>query len=271
MKLCHIALIAMFVFPARPAEAQPSAVSPSTFILAGQSNMSGRGDLETLTVQERVPDPHIRLFGNDGRWRDAIDPLDDAHGQIDDVSTDRLAAVGPGLFFARELTATLGKSVALIPCAKGGSSIRGWKPDSSVNTLYGSCLSRAKVSGNAITGILWYQGETDAQNGKDARRWSGRFKRMIKEFRRDLKAPHLPVVLVELADRPTTPDHEPRFPAWTTIQRKQRLVQLPCTKIVSARSLSRNKDDLHLTTDAQRHLGPALAKAMAALLKDRCG
>lgn len=270
VKRYPIAFIAWFSLVAGHVWAEPPAVAPATFILAGQSNMSGRGDLAALTEADRLSDPRIRLFGNDGLWRLALDPLDDAHGQIDVVSADRLAAVGPGLFFAREFMSGSGRDVALIPCAKGGSSMQQWKPDLSANTLYGSCLGRAKAAGSPVTGIFWYQGETDARNSHDARRWSVRFKAIVKALRHDLRSPHLPVVLVELADAPSRADQEGPFVAWTDVQRAQRAVRLRCTKLVSARGLARNADDLHLTTDAQRRLGPALSQAMAALANQGC-
>ena len=40
-----------------------------TYVLAGQSNMSGRGSLDELTAAERAPEAAIRLYGNDGQWR----------------------------------------------------------------------------------------------------------------------------------------------------------------------------------------------------------
>jgi len=155
VKWCPITLIASFGF-AGHVGAAPPAVTPATFILAGQSNMSVRVDLTTLTAEERLSDSRIRLYGNDGLWRNALHPLDDAHGQIDAVSADRLAAVGPGLFFAREFTSSNDRDVALIPCAKGGSSMHQWKPDLSGSTLYGSCLARAKAADQPIAGVLWY-------------------------------------------------------------------------------------------------------------------
>ncbi|MEC3911865.1 sialate O-acetylesterase [Sphingobium sp. CR2-8] len=252
------------------ANAQLPVVPPATFLLAGQSNMSGRGDMDALTVEERVSDPRIRLLGNDDRWREAADPLDSAIGQVDVVSADRLAAVGPGLFFAREFLGRTGRHVALVPCAKGGSAMKAWKPDSARKTLYGSCLSRARLSNATVSGMLWYQGETDARDSTEAHKWSGRFKAMIKAIRRDLRSPRLPIVFVALADEPAQSAPAGPFPAWTAMQRAQHAFHLRCTAVVSSQGLSRNSDDLHLTTNAHRQLGPALAAAMMRLLSQGC-
>jgi len=243
--------------------------APDVYVLAGQSNMSGRGAVVDLPAQDRDPDPRIRLYGNDGQWRPALDPLDDASGQVDAVSTDKQAAVGPGLTFARAMLRTRGHSISLVPCAKGGSSIGRWKPASDRDSLYGSCVARVREAGGRPAGMLWYQGESDA--GKppaEAQSWTAAFERMAGAFRRDLSAPKLPIVLVQISDQPRTDPG--RFPSWYVVQDQQSRPALPCTAIVSAKGLPRNPDDLHLTTQAQRTLGPRLAAAMARLIAKGC-
>lgn len=243
---------------------------PRVYILAGQSNMSGRGVMDALSPDDRVPDPRIRLYGNDGQWRTALDPLDDAHGQIDAISTDKQAGVGPGLFFARASLKFDPNPVALLTCAKGGTSIDRWTPSDERTTLYGSCLARVREVGGRPKGMLWYQGESDAQESPaDAGRWLAKFQEMARTLRGDLKVADLPIVIVQLADRPRP--NATRYPAWDVIQAQQSRPPLACTATVSAKGLPRNPDDLHLTTAAQRKLGPKLAKAMARLIKQGCG
>ena len=70
------------------------------FILAGQSNMSGRAELP----DDQALDPQIVVFGNDYRWRVAVEPIDSPQGQVDAVSADMaddLARFSPGVAFAR--------------------------------------------------------------------------------------------------------------------------------------------------------------------------
>lgn len=234
------------------------AASSDVYILAGQSNMSGRGDIADLTPAERAPDPRIRLYANDGRWRVATEPLDDATGQLDAVSADPRAAVGPGLFFARALD----RPVVLVPCAKGGSAIAQWRPDTRTDTLYGSCLARARAAGGRIAGVLWYQGETDARDTAAARRWSAAFADLARAFRRDLAAPRLPFAVVRLADAPARAEDTGRYPGWTIVQDAQARLRIDCVTVVRANGLPRLADDLHLTTAAHRVLGVRLADAM---------
>lgn len=241
------------------------------YILAGQSNMSGRGRLDDLTDAERAPDPAILLYGNDGRLRVAAEPLDDATDQVDQVSADRLAAVGPGLFFARVIRQRHGRPVLLIPCAKGGSAIEEWQPSTSRATLYGSCTARIREAGGRVAGVLWYQGETDSDRpAAVAEGWGQAFARLVAQLRADLRNPDLPITVVQISDRPDTAANRGRFAHWDVVQRQQGAVDLPCTVVVPTRALSRNADDLHLATDAQRIVGGLLAQEMGDLQARGC-
>lgn len=241
------------------------------YLLTGQSNMSGRGLVSELTEAERAPDPEIRLFANDGRWRVAVDPLDDPAGQVDAVSADTQAAVGPGLFFARAMHKSRLRPVSVAPCAKGGSSIGRWKPAEGRDTLYGSCLARAREAALGVTGIVWYQGETDAEKPDNAKVWTESFIQLAAQFRKDLGKPNLPVVLVQLADAPPqTPGARP-YPSWTAIQDAQGGDFGRCVAMVSAKGLPLKEDGLHLTTASQRIVGERLAVAMTGLLARGCG
>jgi hypothetical protein len=244
---------------------------PEVYLLAGQSNMSGRGLLAELTPEERTPDPAIQLLGNDGRTHAALDPLDDPAGQVDVVSADARAAVGPGLFFARRLRRIHQGPVLLVPCAKGGSFIGQWTPSEGRDTLYGSCLARARVVGGHVAGVLWYQGESDAGRPDAAGAWRASFEALVARLRLDLGSDRLPVVLVQLADPPSPEVSAPRtYPSWPAIQEAQAGPLPPCVDMVSAKGLPRQADELHLTTDAQRLIGGRLAVVMDGLRRRGC-
>lgn len=247
------------------------AAGPDVYILAGQSNMSGRGALSDLAEAERVPDPAITLYGNDGQERVAVEPLDDAGDQVDPVSADRLAAVGPGLFFARAMRQRNGRPVVLVPCAKGGSSIGQWRPADARDTLYGSCLARAREAGGRLAGVLWYQGETDAEKSATiAAGWGESLAALVARARDDAGNADLPVAFVRLSDKPAPAEGVDRFPSWGIVQDQQAGLHLHCVASVPAAGLPRNADDLHLATAAQRVLGPLLARAMIDLQRSGC-
>lgn len=245
--------------------------SPDVYLLTGQSNMSGRGLVEDLTPAERAADPAIQVYGNDETIRLALDPLDDATGQVDAVSADLQAAVGPGLFFARATRALRPKPILLVPCAKGGSSMAQWTPDGGRDTLYGSCLARARAVGGKPEGVLWYQGETDAGQADSAQVWRASFETLVARLRADLGRKRLPIVIVQLADPPSPAISAPKsYPGWAAIQAVQAGPLPPCVARVSAQGLPKKSDDLHLTTAAQRDLGPRLAAAMDGLRRAGC-
>ncbi|MBT0669224.1 sialate O-acetylesterase [Novosphingobium profundi] len=258
--------------PALAPAAEPSPLPPATrvYVLAGQSNMSGRGLPGGLTPAEQASDPAIRVYGNDGRVRIAREPLDSALGQIDAVSRDTRAGVGPGLFFARALRRQRDEPVLLVPCAKGGSRIASWQPGGGRDTLYGSCLARIRELGGHVDGVLWYQGESDAEAQESAAKWGAAFVDLVGAFRHDLAQPTLPVVFVQLADTPDVAGEAVRFPGWAQVQAAQAAISVPCTAMVSAKGAPRLPDRLHLTTAAQRKLGGEMAEVMERLSRSPC-
>jgi len=137
------------------------------FVIAGQSNASGRGTNNQTTGV--YPYPSVTLYGNDYVWKRLQDPTDSPVNQVDAVSDDSNAggSVWPilgGLIAQYETV-----PVAFIPCAMGGTGISQWEPSGShtnKTTLYGSMVWRA---GYAIPGgvraVLWWQGENEAAAG----------------------------------------------------------------------------------------------------------
>lgn len=240
---------------------------PDVYLLMGQSNMSGRGALAELSPDDLRPDPRVMAYGNDGKLAVAVEPLDTAAGQIDAVSADEAAAVGPGRFFGRVMVRRSGHQVILVPCSKGGSSLDRWRPGGGRETLYGSCIARAREAAafGRLAGALWYQGESDAKALSDASTWAVRLETMFAALRKDLNAPVLPVVVTVLADQPTIGS----YPAWTAVQEAQRGLKVSCVTTAPATGLPTNADTLHLSAQAERTLGSRLASAMLQLQRTR--
>ncbi|MGB7326037.1 MAG: sialate O-acetylesterase, partial [Rubripirellula sp.] len=88
------------------------------FILAGQSNMAGRGKVSDA---DQKPIARVRSLGQDGNWYEATDPLH--------FDKPKMVGVGIGRSFAAEyIKHHPGVTVGLIPCAVGGSAIDTWQP-----------------------------------------------------------------------------------------------------------------------------------------------
>ncbi|KAJ0500320.1 putative acetylxylan esterase [Helianthus annuus] len=168
-------------------------------LLAGQSNMSGRGGVHNNTWDGVVPlqsqpNPSILRLTANLTWVEAREPL---HKDIDVHAT---CGVGPGMAFANRLLQRdpgLGP-LGLVPCAVGGprgTSISEWGRGT---FLYKQLLMRAKVArrdGGSIRGMLWYQGESDTVSEVDARMYKIRLVNLFRNLRADLGTPSLPIVL----------------------------------------------------------------------------
>jgi hypothetical protein len=238
---------------------------PEVWLLMGQSNMSGRGDVSELPADFAVPDPRIMVWGNDGGLAVASEPVDSAVGQVDRISADVQAGVGPGLAFARvRIAQQPNRRLILVPCAKGGSAIAEWTPADGRDGLFGSCVARARaaVRQGRLAGVLWYQGERDARSVDDALAWPARFERMATALRIALARQDLPIVVVSLADEPVRGPYAGRYPAWQAVQAAQASLRVPGVVVVAAAGLPKGEDDLHLSTAGQILLGTRLASAL---------
>lgn len=246
----------------------------SLFILAGQSNMSGRGDVPA----NQVADPRIFVFGNDYRWRVALEPIDSSTGQVDEVSRDGgpdSAMFGPSLAFAGALCKQkAGIVVGLIPCAKGDSSIDEWQRNLSDSRLYGSCIKRARAASvmGKIEGLLFFQGEADAVNpyryaGKrrSAFEYAAEFSKFVHDLREDLAAPHLPVVFAQIGTHKAPED----FVNWEVVKEQQAMVTLPCATMITTDDLPL-RDGVHFTTESYRTIGERFAKAFLNVCEAQC-
>ncbi|KAJ6399989.1 hypothetical protein OIU84_015614 [Salix udensis] len=172
-------------------------VAKDIFILAGQSNMAGRGGVvhgkwDGNVPPECRPNPSTLRLSAKLTWEEAQEPL---HADID---VGKTCGIGPGMAFVDGLRANGSRTgvVGLVPCAAGGTKIRKWARGT---RLYRQLVSRAGESvkdGGAIRAILWYQGESDTVTKEDADAYRGNMETLITNLRTDLNEPSLPVIQV---------------------------------------------------------------------------
>ncbi|MBA2667433.1 MAG: hypothetical protein H0U69_10420, partial [Trueperaceae bacterium] len=155
-------------------------------LIAGQSNAVGIGHHEGTWPE--LPDPEVRMLGNDYLWKDASEALDDNAGQVDLVSDDPTARYSMGTYLGHLLRSTFGVPAYMIPSAKSGSEVAIWRPSGNRvnrNNLFGSANFRAHVSsgaqpnpvtantegaeGGPLSVLVWYQGEAENTLEKQAR------------------------------------------------------------------------------------------------------
>ena len=243
------------------------------WVLAGQSNMEGVGDLDDV----EPPHPLVHSFQSRESWALAEEPLhwlgesprpvhhiisgQPVPAAIPPRDPARAKGAGLGLTFAKAMVDRTGVPVGLIPAAHGGTSMQQWDParkGQGGHSLYGATLERVKAIGGRVAGILWYQGESDA-NPADAALYQARMTALVQSFRADLNSPDLPFLFVQLGPFITDPD--PSLVAgWNQVREFQRLLlgTLPNVGMVSAIDCGLD-DGIHIDTAGLKTLGRRLA------------
>jgi hypothetical protein len=231
--------------------------------LMGQSNMVGHGDLSELPPSFPQNPARIWNFTNAYRWEPAKEPIDSPRDQLDEVSLDERAAVGPSLAMADTfVTSHPSVSVGLIPCAKGASSIDDWlkKPDPPRSTLFGSCVNRIKTvspSNGTLRVAVFWQGARDGKTLDGALKWGERFTALVDDLRADLGLPDLPVILVGLGRPERTGKF--KYPYWEVVRQQQLAIDIPGVHKIEADGFERKADGMHFTTKGQLAIGARLA------------
>jgi len=243
------------------------------WVLAGQSNMEGVGDL----VDVEPPHPLVHSFQSREQWALAEEPLHwlgesprpihhviwglPMPTEIPPRDPARAKGAGLGLTFAKAMAEQTGVPIGLIPAAHGGTSMQQWDPARKGQggaSLYGATLERVKAVGGHVAGILWYQGESDA-NPADAALYEARMTALIQSFRADFEQPDLPFYYVQLGGFISDPVPE-SVSGWNRVRESQRTWQnaLPNVGMVSAIDCGLD-DGIHIDTPGLKALGRRLA------------
>ncbi len=223
------------------------------FIMAGQSNMAGRGQ---VSPEDTIPSPRVFTLGADGELLLAKEPLH--HYE------PALKGLDCGLTFGKTLTAMLPDSihVLLVPVAVGGSAISQWLGDSlhrSVKLLtnFREKVAQARAYGE-VKAVLWHQGESDA--AKDNRQYTQHLGQLLRAFRQAVGNDTLPVVLGGLGH------FSQNKKQWASINKQ---IRRYCADdenavFVKTKKLEAKADRVHFNAQSQRKLGQMYARAYAA-------
>lgn len=257
------------------------------WVLAGQSNMAGSGIYEPY----EEPDENVWLYSLKNEWKTACEPFSIDRYQsveyafaimrgeknipgkitseyikkrIDEYPQEILkinGGAGLGLTLGKALFQYTKRPVGLVFCAKGDTRMEEWDPDyqgDDYMALYQSTIRRIKSIGRKITGIIWYQGESDTFDGKGFL-YQERMKKLVSRFRRDLDRPDLPFFYVQIGNCFSQSDGE--LPEWNLVQDIQRSIEkeLAPGGMCPAIDLPLS-DGIHLSTSSQKRLGRRLAK-----------
>jgi hypothetical protein len=249
------------------------------FLVAGQSNASGRG--QPVTGWPEAPSAFVRALANDYRWKAAVEPLDVWDGQVDVVSADENAAYSFGTRLGHLLLGSTGFATYLIPAAKGATDVALWLPTANRldrTTLFGSANYRAQVSaslvdnpvsaqpytaeGGPVTAIVWFQGESDASTSTRRSNFVAGTDAVMDAFVAELG---VPVIYVQLASHRAEQLNEQQL-AIAELQRRMETGSgfaqaRPAFHMVVAMDLPRS-DQIHPSAYGQRVLAERIELAI---------
>jgi sialate O-acetylesterase len=256
--------------PVTPATVYPVFVG-DLWVLAGQSNMQGVGDLIDVTP----PHGKVALLGMDGKWAQAEEPLhwlldspDPVHHGDPRTRAERSAkehktrkkGTGLGLPFAVAMVEATGVPVGLVACAHGGTSMAQWNPalkEQGGGSLYGSMLRQVSLAGGKAKGVLWYQGESDTGKSETWSSYPRVFSDFITAVRSDFGQPELPFYYVQIGRFVAGGDPE----GWNAVQDAQRVLaeRVANAAVVSVIDLELD-DGIHVGTQGLKRAGQRLAR-----------
>ncbi|MDA0296262.1 MAG: sialate O-acetylesterase [Planctomycetota bacterium] len=198
------------------------------YLLAGQSNMEGKGAVNTLPwIGEDPKHGHLieKIQNPDGSWKEGDDVWIDFLGRrgrlavgYGSTGSSHGPLIGPEYGFGITIGAANDGPVLLVKAAWGGKDV--------ANDFRGPTLGGADGPGEfyrrtiehykstiaelgqrfpelagrrtELAGIVWFQGWNDMVNKEKTAAYTANLAQMIRDLRIDLDAPDCPVVIGEL-------------------------------------------------------------------------
>lgn len=215
----------------------------------------------------------------------------------DPTTCARMSAVG--WYFGRKLQEQLGIPVGIVHASLGGSEMLAWMPPATLKKHYKECLTprwleskyvtewvrgRAKQNIGAdlssphpyqpsylfttgiapwlrfpIAGVIWYQGESDAEIG-DMEQNKALLADLITSWRTQFKKPDLPILMVQL---PRINDKTPLRAYWPEFREVQTQVSHELPNVYQAITIDLGTTDSNVHPPRKLEVGERLA-ALAA-------
>lgn len=212
-------------------------------IMAGQSNMMGRGKTAQLPAAYHTTPTNISFFYQGRPHRLA-----------------EFGYFGPEVTFAHAVAHAFPHDhIILVKQAATGSSIRQWQPNSS---LYRGLLRQIGFATEqhpiVADAIIWMQGESDARSQSDiASQYGAQLGQLVRSLRRDIGAPRSLLLVGEI-----NPEH-PAFHMTERVRQQQALAQqqLSNTLLITTQGLGKMADGIHYNAAGQMELGLRFAHA----------
>ena len=234
-----------------PAPARNTKDTLLIYLMAGQSNMAGRGAMEGV---DSGTHPRILAIDCAGSLVLAREPLHYFYHPA-------FAGLDCGRSFATHLLPYIpaDSRICLVPCAIGNTRLDEWLHDSSHNVaIYNNLISRAQVAmqRGVLQGVLWHQGESDAENVRVHDYYAADLQQLIGKVRKDLGDESLPFFVATLADFCARPYKDEVNLAIHHVAQT-----LGHVTVVSTADLSSKADGVHFDAAGQREMGRRFAVA----------
>ncbi len=222
------------------------------FIMAGQSNMAGRGLVEPL---DTIANKRILTIDKFDKWIYAKEPLH--------FYEPTMAGLDCGLSFAHRVLDSVPKgiSIAVIPCAIGGSSIEQWIGNETFRGI--ELLSNFKTKVHqvqeygAIKSILWHQGEANTKS-ELIPSYAENLENLTILFRDIVKNDALPILIGQLGSYAEPKEWQQKWDAINNII--DEVVETDInTYVVYTQDLKSKNDKIHFDSESQRTLGKRYA------------
>lgn len=207
------------------------------FILAGQSNMEGDGELSPHIHFDNLN--RIYLFDEQYKWKPA-------HGILK-------SKFGPSISFASTILETHKNTTAvgIVNVARGGTGLKEWTKNYADNSLYQTTIKRALAASTQgqIKGLLFFQGEKDADRDSTGhyQDWHIVFEDFVEDIRNDLGLEQLPVVYAQIGKG----DH----PLWNEVKNSQKKVRVPFSGMIQVDDLDYREGSIHFNSEGYIEIG----------------
>ena len=165
------------------------------FLLGGQSNMAGSGEIKDLDEPYSDPLASIQIWNPEQGWID-LKPGHDGRNEF-----------GPDIAFGHEIAKVLpDDDIRFIKYAAGGTALYDdWSPELK-GPQYSEFMRTAEAAlGNLrdsetdfeIVAMLWFQGESDASEGQ-AESYETNLTNFIAHMREQFESPEMPFVIARV-------------------------------------------------------------------------
>ena len=218
------------------------------YILAGQSNMMGKGKTHQLPAFLKRQPNNVEFYYQ-GRKRQLA----------------KFSHFGPEVSFAHAISRAFPNDKhIIIKHVATGTSINQWLPGS---RLFDGLLRQrgfvkvgtqaSKIVNKKVDAVIWMQGEKDARSESNAYNYESNLKLFIMGVRRQLDSPHSVFIMGQV-----NPEDQ-AFHMLETVKQAQVNTQraLPRVKLVSTDGLGKIYDNVHYNTQGQMELGKRFARA----------